>query len=114
MRAGKRTSTRAPASNKNKEARQQVSQRHLKFAPGVRTIIQIAEEMLADINNGESDADSALQKHLPVDLKKAVRRYEIDLIKRALMAANGSHTKAARLLGISDTTLNSKMKRFGL
>ena len=113
MKAGNRTNTGARASNKSTEAGQHVPQHHLKFAPGVRTIIRIAEEMLADIN-GEGDAVSALKQHPPVDLKKAVRRYEIDLIKTALTAANGSQTKAARLLGISDTTLNSKMKRFGL
>jgi len=114
MKVGNRTNTGARASNKSTDAGQHVSQHHLKFAPGVRTIIRIAEEMLADINNGEGDADSALKQHLPVDLKKAVGRYEIDLIKTALTAANGSQTKAARLLGIRDTTLHSKMKRFGL
>jgi transcriptional regulator with GAF, ATPase, and Fis domain len=112
MEAGKRTNTGARASNKSTEAGQHVSQHHFKFAPGVRAIIQIAEGMLANIN--ESDPLSSLDQHIPVNLKKTLRSYEIDLIIRALVVANGSQTKAARLLGISDTTLHSKIKRFGL
>ena len=49
-----------------------------------------------------------------IDLPKEVRRLEIRLIKRALEETNGSQVNAARLLGLKVTTLNAKIKRYGL
>lgn len=43
-----------------------------------------------------------------------VRRYEIDLIQRALKYTGGRQSKAARLLGLKATTLNSKLKHYGI
>jgi DNA-binding NtrC family response regulator len=39
-----------------------------------------------------------------------VRRFEIDLIRRALDQTGGHQSRAARLLGLNATTLNSKIK----
>ncbi len=41
-----------------------------------------------------------------------VRKFETRLIKRALLQAGGSQIKTARLLGITASTLNSKIKRY--
>lgn len=49
-----------------------------------------------------------------IDLAEEVRRLEIRLIKRALEETNGHQVNAARLLGLKVTTLNAKIKRFGL
>lgn len=43
-----------------------------------------------------------------------VRRFEIDLIQYALKYAEGRQHQAARLLGLKATTLNSKLKQYGL
>ena len=54
----------------------------------------------------------------PVNLNRTVRlcdevqRFEIDLICSALSRTAGNQTRAARLLGIKLTTLNSKIKRY--
>ena len=45
-----------------------------------------------------------------VDFYQEVRRFEALLIRRALLCSGGSQTKAARLLGMKLTTLNSKIK----
>ena len=57
---------------------------------------------------------------LPVDLEPEgglnlndeLRRYEIGLIRAALDKADGSQTRAARILGVKVTTLNTKIKRY--
>lgn len=49
-----------------------------------------------------------------IDMPKEVRRLEIRLIKRALEETNGNQVSAARLLGLKVTTLNAKIKRYGL
>ncbi|MDQ1637078.1 MAG: hypothetical protein QOF62_417 [Pyrinomonadaceae bacterium] len=41
-----------------------------------------------------------------------VRRFEIDLIRRALEQTGGHQSRAARLLGMNATTLNSKIKTY--
>jgi transcriptional regulator with GAF, ATPase, and Fis domain len=45
-------------------------------------------------------------------LQDEVRRFEIDLINDALCRTHGHQHKAAQLLGIKPTTLNSKIKRY--
>lgn len=49
-----------------------------------------------------------------IDLPEEIRRLEIRLIARALEETNGHQVNAARLLGLKVTTLNAKIKRFGL
>jgi transcriptional regulator with GAF, ATPase, and Fis domain len=54
----------------------------------------------------------------PVNLSRKVRlsdevqRFEVDLICSALTRTAGNQTRAARLLGVNLTTLNSKIKRY--
>jgi transcriptional regulator with GAF, ATPase, and Fis domain len=49
-----------------------------------------------------------------VRLCDEVQRFEIELICSALSRTMGNQTRAARLLGIKLTTLNSKIKRYGI
>jgi DNA-binding NtrC family response regulator len=42
------------------------------------------------------------------------RRFEIELIRRALAQTNGHQSRAARLLGMNATTLNSKIKTYNI
>ena len=49
-----------------------------------------------------------------IDFYKEVERFETELIKLALEQAGRSQARAARLLGIRPTTLNSKIKMLGI
>jgi len=49
-----------------------------------------------------------------IDFFKEVRRFEIRLIGRALELAGGNQVRAARLLGLGNTTLNYKIKTYQL
>jgi DNA-binding NtrC family response regulator len=49
-----------------------------------------------------------------IDLHDEVRRFEIRLIKLALQETDGRQVRAADLLGIKMTTLNEKIKRYGI
>ena len=44
-------------------------------------------------------------------LHDEVQQFEIDLIRTTLDRTNGNQTRAARLLGVNLTTLNTKIKR---
>lgn len=49
-----------------------------------------------------------------VDLPSELQSFEESLIRRALIRAGGRQTEAAKRLGIKNTTLNAKLKRFGI
>ena len=48
------------------------------------------------------------------DFYDEVKRFEIDLIRRALDQTSGHQSRAARLLGLNATTLNSKIKSYNI
>ena len=47
-------------------------------------------------------------------LAQSVEHFETELIRTALIQAKGNQRKAARILGTKVTTLNMKMKRYGI
>jgi len=49
-----------------------------------------------------------------IDFYDEVERYEIELIRIALNQCGGNQTQAAKLLHLKSTTLNAKMKHYGL
>jgi DNA-binding NtrC family response regulator len=60
--------------------------------PGVRQL---------DIENG-------------IKLEDAVRRFESNIIRQALLMTGGNQAQAARMLGIKANTLNYKVKLYNL
>ncbi len=49
-----------------------------------------------------------------ISFEDVVQNFEIGLIRNALVQSNGSQTRAAVLLGLKPTTLNQKIKRYGI
>jgi transcriptional regulator with PAS, ATPase and Fis domain len=49
-----------------------------------------------------------------VNFYDEVKRFEIDMIRRALDQTGGHQSRAARLLGLNATTLNSKIKSYNI
>lgn len=60
------------------------------------------------------DACASVLCGQPIDFYKEVERYEIDLIKRALRHTGGSQRRAAQLLNLRASTLNAKLKNYGI
>ena len=66
----------------------------------------LAFDMVKSTEGSSSDLDIARG----VNFYDEVKRFEIDLIRRALDQTGGHQSRAARLLGLNATTLNSKIK----
>jgi transcriptional regulator with GAF, ATPase, and Fis domain len=49
-----------------------------------------------------------------IDFYQEVSRFEVDLIQRALAHTGGNQVRAARLLNMKVTTLNSKIKHYNI
>jgi DNA-binding NtrC family response regulator len=67
----------------------------------VREVQCIGEVNVLDIDNG-------------LDFYNEVTRFEIDLITRALVLTQGHQARAAKLLNLKGTTLNSKIKLYNI
>ena len=67
---------------------------------------QLAAKMIQQTEGASGDIDIARG----VNFYEEVKRFEIDLICRALDQTGGHQSRAARLLGLNATTLNSKIK----
>ena len=70
-------------------------------------------DLPASITSGSEPSSSAEPGHT-LSIKKASRRLERDLIKKALDLTGGNRTRAARILEISRPILISKIKEYGL
>src|SRR5688572_17605671 len=55
-----------------------------------------------------------LDPNSTINFYEEVRRFEVRLIKRALELVGGSQVRAAQLLGLETTTLNYKVKMYGM
>jgi DNA-binding NtrC family response regulator len=67
---------------------------------------QLAAAMIQQSEGVSADIDISRG----VNFYDEVKRFEIDLIRRALDQTGGHQSRAARLLGLNATTLNSKIK----
>ena len=63
---------------------------------------------LESLTNNQAEPDRQL------GLQEEVQRYEIELIRNALQRTRGNQRRAAKLLGVKVTTLNCKIKRYGI
>jgi DNA-binding NtrC family response regulator len=71
---------------------------------------QTARAVMREVASGVS----ALDIGRGINFYDEVRRFEIDLIRRALEQTGGHQSRAARLLGMNATTLNSKIKSYNI
>jgi transcriptional regulator with GAF, ATPase, and Fis domain len=88
----------------------------------IQRVVDLADALLSEAETLARDkafTDEAT-KLKPLDILAGinfydeVQRFETHLIKMALSETGGNQAKAARLLGIKPTTLNSKIKLFSI
>ena len=100
---------------------------HLKLAekPGhdrIQRVVDLADALLSEAETLARDkafTDEAMRLQ-PLDILGGinfydeVQRFETHLIRMALTETGGNQARAAKLLGIKATTLNSKIKLFNI
>jgi DNA-binding NtrC family response regulator len=74
----------------------------------------LREAALTLLREVESLTNSQPEPERKLGLQEEVQRYEIELIRSALQRTRGNQRRAAKLLGVKVTTLNCKIKRFGI
>ncbi|HKY46237.1 MAG TPA: helix-turn-helix domain-containing protein [Pyrinomonadaceae bacterium] len=72
----------------------------------------LALSLLREIASAESNGEH--QENDTIDLQAEVQRFEKELIRSALIQTGGRQRRAARLLKTKVTTLNTKIKKYGI
>lgn len=74
---------------------------------------EVALNLLTEVESlGTAQAAQSVRADCNLKLHDEVKQFEIDLIRIALDRTHGSQTRAAQLLGVKLTTLNTKIKRY--
>jgi transcriptional regulator with GAF, ATPase, and Fis domain len=78
----------------------------------ITTVKQLAIKLLREVQSIREVEVRSLSTG--VDFYEEVTRFEIDLIKCALLQTAGHQRQAAKLLNLKVTTLNSKIKHYNI
>ena len=81
------------------------------FESRLSSLRDVAIELLNAVESLKTAPDNG---HHTLKLYDEVRKFEADLIRTALIRTGGNQSRAARLLGVKHTTLNAKIKRYGI
>jgi len=76
----------------------------------LKALRDVALSLLSEVES----LDARPRGRRNLKLHEEVQQFEIDLIRIALDRTSGSQTQAAKLLGVKLTTLNTKIKRYGI
>ena len=78
-------------------------------------LLEVSEALEHEGELAEASATIAtLSASAAINFFEEVRQFEVRLINRALELAGGNQARAAQLLGLGTTTLNYKVKTYGL
>lgn len=72
----------------------------------------LALTLLREIESLERQSDN--ETPADINLQDEVRHFEAELIRSALIRTGGRQRRAARLLGMKVTTLNTRIRRYGI
>jgi DNA-binding NtrC family response regulator len=95
-------------------------ERAVVIAPSNEITRECLRPEISDLASGQAAAREGTSAGAVQDIGRGinfydeVRRFEVDLISRALERTGGHQSRAARLLGINATTLNSKIKTYNI
>jgi PAS domain S-box-containing protein len=84
----------------------------IKILKEVSVALSAAAEVLEQTRNAETPSTFDVEKG--IDFNDEVRRFEVNLIERALRESRGNQKKAAQLLNLKHTTLHTKIKRYDI
>jgi DNA-binding NtrC family response regulator len=87
----------------------------------VQQLVVIAKTLASEIETLQAGLSTDRERERQIgfdnggiDFYREVERYEIELINSALALCNGNQARAAKLLSLKPTTLNAKLKHYGL
>lgn len=83
----------------------------------VDQLVMLAKALAGEVETLKAELASDQKSNFEnegINFYDEVQRYEIELIRSALNQCGGNQARAAKLLNLKSTTLNAKMKHYGL
>lgn len=80
--------------------------------PRIGIVKQLLNKLLTELETVNEDERIRLDGNFNLD--EEVRHFEMDIIRQALFLTNNNQRLAAEMLGVNHTTLNAKIKRYGI
>jgi transcriptional regulator with PAS, ATPase and Fis domain len=78
----------------------------------IEALKKLTRQLLREVQSLEESRAPYTKSN--IRLSEEVQRFEVNLIRCALARTSGNQRRAANLLGIKATTLNSKIKRYNI
>jgi DNA-binding NtrC family response regulator len=92
-----------------------MSERRLPLSSKFKMLVELTLTLLKEIELLKDIQElQSLDRRENLSLKEELRRFEIEMIRKALIQTNGHQSRAARLLGVKVTTLHEKLKRYDI
>ena len=80
--------------------------------PRIGIVKQLLNKLLSELETVNENERVNLDENF--NLNEQMKNFEMDIIRQALFLTDNNQRLAAQMLGINYTTLNAKMKRFGI
>ena len=80
--------------------------------PRIGIVKQLLNKLLSELETVNENERVNLDENF--NLYEQMKNFEMDIIRQALFLTDNNQRLAAQMLGINYTTLNAKMKRFGI
>lgn len=81
----------------------------------IKRLMELTLHLLREIEQIENTQElQALDERHRLSLNEELRRFEIKMIRKALLHTGGHQTRAASLLGVKLSSLHEKIKRYGI
>ncbi|MBX7172095.1 MAG: hypothetical protein K1X72_14115 [Pyrinomonadaceae bacterium] len=97
------TNVQSPSAMNNRlEALKVLSQSLLREVEALKSNAKSESDIIKEVVDGK------------IDLEKEVQKFEVELIRCALVRTGGRQRRAAKLLNVKISTLNAKIKRYGI
>ena len=97
-----------------------IIERSIVIAPGNEVTVECLRpevrdpELAFEMTSATTGTSAGIDISRGVNFYDEAKKFEIDLIRRALEQTAGHQSRAARLLGLNATTLNSKIKSYNI
>ena len=78
----------------------------------LKSLSQLLLREINSLDGMQATLENEIESDKPIRLLDEVQRFEVNMIRCALIRSMGNQTRAAKLLGLKITTLHSKIRRY--
>ncbi len=78
----------------------------------LKSLSQLLVREINSLDGTQATLENEIESDKPISLLDELQRFEVNMIRCALIRSMGNQTRAASLLGLKITTLHAKISRY--